>query len=254
MKVAAIQADLVWEDKAANLLKFEHIFKSLEIDTQMVFLPEMFSTGFTMQSEKFAETIQGDTVSWMKNMCQVYQLAITGSIIIKEDKQFFNRLFFVTPEGVKYSYDKRHLFRMGQEDSHYTAGKKNVLIDYKGLKFKPQICYDLRFPVWNRNTQNCDVLYFVANWPERRIEHWRALLKARAIENQCYVIGVNRVGMDGNGINHNGASAVFDALGNCIVESMDNEEVIYTNLDLEALKTYKNNFPAWKDSDNFNVL
>jgi omega-amidase len=143
---------------------------------------------------------------------------------------------------------------MGQENNYYSAGKENVLIEYNGLKLKPQICYDLRFPVWNRNTQNCDVLYFVANWPERRIEHWRALLKARAIENQCYVIGVNRVGVDGNGINHNGASAIYDALGNCVIESVDKEEILYANLDLEALALYRDNFPAWKDADNFNVL
>ena len=254
MKVAAIQADLVWENKAANLSKFEHFFERLASGTQLVFLPEMFSSGFTMQSEKMAETDDGDTVNWMCQMAQKYNLAITGSIIIKENNQYFNRLFFVSPNGVVSSYDKRHLFRMGQENNYYSAGKENVLIEYNGLKLKTQICYDLRFPVWNRNTQNCDVLYFVANWPERRIEHWRALLKARAIENQCYVIGVNRVGEDGNGVNHNGASAVYDALGNCIKESVDKEEILYANLDLEALALYRDNFPAWKDADNFNVL
>lgn len=254
MKIAVIQADLVWEDKTANLSKFEQFFKTLEQDTDLVFLPEMFSTGFTMQSEIFAETMQGNTVNWMQMMAQKYQIAITGSIIIKAESQFYNRLLFVTPVGIEYYYDKRHLFRMGEENRYYAAGKTNSIINYKGLKLKPQICYDLRFPVWNRNTENCEMLYFVANWPERRIEHWRALLKARAIENQCFVIGVNRVGMDGNGIQHNGASAVYDALGNCIIETLDKEAVIYADLDLEALKAYKINFPAWKDSDNFNVL
>ncbi len=254
MKIALFQANLVWENKEANLAKFEQQFEQLETDTQVVFLPEMFTTGFTMQSEKFAESMQGSSVAWMIEKAKKFQITITGSVIIKEANQYFNRLFFVTPAGIEATYDKHHLFRMGDEDQNYSAGSENIIIQYKQVFFKPQICYDLRFPVWNRNTNNNHVLYFVANWPERRVEHWRALLKARAIENQCFVVGVNRVGVDGNNIAHNGASAVYDALGNCLIESFDNEQIIYANLDIEALELYKKSFPAWKDADNFILL
>lgn len=218
LRVSIIQTDLEWENPEVNRANFEKEILSLP-ETDLVVLPEMFTTGFTMNPEPNAEAPNGPTLQWMRSLAKLNQLAITGSIIVKDSNYYYNRLYFVKPDGSYETYDKRHTFTLAGEDRAYASGNQKLVVAYKGWKICPLICYDLRFPVWIRNVEDYDLLLFVANWPKRRISAWDALLKARAIENMSYCIGVNRIGEDGNGHPYVGHSAVYDVLGERISKS-----------------------------------
>lgn len=251
-----IQSNLYWENVEANLNMFSEKINSIREKTDLIILPEMFSTGFTMNNKQLAEPMRGKTMVWMKQMAQEKNCVITGSIIIEEKKKYYNRLIWMPPSGNFKTYDKRHLFRYANEQKHYTAGKKKLIIKLKGWKICPMICYDLRFPVWIRNKgREYDLLIFVANWPERRNHPWKTLLLARAMENQSYVVGVNRVGNDGNNVYHSGDSAVVNFKGEIISKTAPNKESIETViLSKKDLETWRKTFPAWKDADKFRLV
>ena len=213
LNVVGIQADLVWEYPTENLTFFEEEINFLSENTDLVVLPELFTTGFSMNAEKIAEKMNGKTVSWMQKMAKENSLAICGSLVIEENKKYYNRLVFVHPSGRIETYNKRHSFTLAGEEKVYTSGKESLIINYKGWKICPLICYDLRFPVWARNTHNYDLLIYMANWPVTRINAWDTLLKARAIENMSYVIGVNRTGKDANNYEYSGNSLIVDFFG-----------------------------------------
>ncbi len=250
-----IQTKLFWEDKIANLQMLEQKINSIEEKTEIVLLPEMFSTGFSMQPEKVAETMDGKTIEWMKKISSQKKIILSGSIIIEENKKFYNRLIWMLPTGEYGYYDKRHLFAFGNEDKFYTAGEKRLITSVKGWKINLQVCYDLRFPVWSRQQTQAepefDVLVYVANWPERRNHAWKTLLQARAIENECYVIGVNRVGDDDDKIYHSGDSMVIDPLGEILYHKEKEEEIFTISLKKEFLNDIRNKYPFWKDADDF---
>ena len=258
LTLTIIQTDLVFENKAANLERLKTKIENIEQRTEIVVLPEMFSTGFSMQPELFAETMEGETVQWMKDIAEANKIIVTGSIIIEEDGQYFNRLVWMLPNGQSGYYDKRHLFAYGEEDKHYTGGNKRLIASVKGWKINLLICYDLRFPVWSRqqsgeNETEYDLLIYVANWPERRSHAWKTLLCARAIENQCYVAGVNRVGKDNKNIYHSGNSLVIDPLGQVLYHMADEEDVFTITLQKEDLDKARTQFPFWKDADDFTI-
>ncbi len=213
LNVALIQSNLVWENPKQNRMEFTSKISAISDSVNLIILPEMFTSGFTMHPKQVAEPMNGDTVLWMKKIAQLKQSAITGSIVIKENEKYYNRLLFVLPNGKIEYYDKKHTFTLAGEHKAYTAGSKVLTVDYLGWKICPLVCYDLRFPVWARNTNDYDVLLYVANWPKVRIAAWDALLKARAIENMAYCIGVNRVGLDANNHEYPGHSRTFDVLG-----------------------------------------
>src|SRR5215469_2234936 len=242
LTITGIQTNLHWEDKKANLQMFEEKISSISQPTEIVVLPEMFSTGFSMKPEKLAETMDGETVQWMKRISAEKKIILTGSMIIEDDKKYFNRLIWMLPNGQFGYYDKRHLFAYGEEDQHYTEGSKRLIASVKGWKINLLVCYDLRFPVWSRQAPplappprggedipssgpEYDVLIYVANWPERRINAWKTLLQARAIENQCYVVGVNRTGEDVTKIHYSGESMVVDPLGEILYHKKDEEDI-----------------------------
>lgn len=255
-----IQTKLHWEVKLANLIMLEEKINSIQQKTEVVVLPEMFSTGFSMQPEEFAETMDGPTVAWMKKISVQKKIILTGSLIIEENKKYFNRLIWMLPNGTCGYYDKRHCFAYAGEHEHYTPGNKRLIAQVKGWKINLQICYDLRFPVWARQSYDSkdnaeyDVLLYVANWPERRNHAWKTLLTARAIENQCYVIGVNRVGNDGNEIYHSGDSMVVDPLGEILYHKQHDEDIFTITLEKEKLEHTRNKFPFWKDGDQFRIM
>lgn len=258
LAVSIIQSALFWEDKSRNLAMLEQKIMAINEKTNLVVLPEMFSTGFSMKPELMAEKMDGATIAWMKRIAISKKIILTGSTIVEEGGQYFNRLIWMLPNGSLGFYDKRHLFAFAGEDQHYTAGKKRLITSVNGWRVHLQICYDLRFPVWARQqsseTPEYDLLIYVANWPERRNHAWKTLLTARAIENQCYVIGVNRVGEDGNQIAHSGDSMIIDPLGN-ILFSKENEEVVHSiELTKESLNEIRSKFPFWKDADHFHIL
>ena len=258
LSVTLIQTALFWEDKNRNLAMLEDKIMGIDEKTNLVILPEMFSTGFSMRPSVLAETMDGQTIEWMKKISNAKKIIVTGSIIIEDNGHYFNRLIWMLPNGNYGFYDKRHLFAYAGEDQHYTAGNKRLITSVNGWKINLQICYDLRFPVWARQQSNespeYDLIIYVANWPERRNHAWKTLLTARAIENQSYVIGVNRVGEDGNQINHSGDSMLIDPLGN-ILFSKQQEEVIHSFvLTKDSLNQTRNKFPFWKDADQFNIL
>ena len=254
--ITGIQSSLQWEDKEANLQMFEEKIFSISQPTEIVVLPEMFSTGFSMQPKKLAEPMDGETVEWMKQIAAKKKIILTGSVIIEEDRNFYNRLVWVLPNGQIGYYDKRHLFAYGDEDQHYTAGKKRLIASVKGWKINLMVCYDLRFPVWSRQQGDFeyDVLIYVANWPERRVHAWTTLLRARAIENQSYVIGVNRTGDDGNKIPYTGESMAVDPMGEILYHKNDEEDVFTVTLDRSDLEKTREKFPFWKDADQFTIL
>lgn len=264
LTVATIQADLVWEDKAANLDRFQEKIEALSSEVELVILPEMFTTGFSMSPQTLAETADGETIAWMKQLSQDRNIVIVGSMIAKENDAYFNRLICMLPTGSYGIYDKRHLFSFAGEENHYSAGNKRLIASIKGWKLNLQICYDLRFPVWARQqvkvsekeeiVPEYDMLVYVANWPERRVHAWRTLLCARAMENQCYVIGVNRVGNDGNGIYHNGSTMIIGPLGEVLYHAVDKEDICEMTLSKEELKDIRNKFSFLKDGDDFNIL
>jgi len=254
LKVTIIQSSLFWEDSEANRELFSEKIDKIKEETNLIILPEMFTTGFTMNVSELAELETGITLKWMQSEAKKNNCAITGSVIISENNSYYNRLFFVFPDGKYKTYNKRHTFTLAGEDKTYKAGNEQVLIDYLGWKIYPLICYDLRFPVWARNTQNYDVLLYVANWPERRVTAWDALLKARAIENMTYCIGVNRTGKDGNGHKYSGHSAVYDVLGEQI-SSLNFEEDFTETILLEKshIETNRRHLQFLNDRDNFNI-
>ena len=255
LHVAIIQPDLKWEDPEANRsLLLDHI-KQVSNKTELIVLPEMFTTGFSMNAAKLAEETEGETLSWMKNTARERNTAITGSVIIKENGNYYNRLFFVFPDASYKIYDKRHTFTLAKEDETYTAGKERLIVDYKGWKICPLVCYDLRFPVFSRNTVDYDLLIYVANWPEKRVDAWDALLKARAIENISYCIGLNRTGEDGDGYVYNGHSAIYDPLGEEMTPLDRAEEfVAEVSLDKDAMLETRSKMKFLQDRDKFNLL
>ncbi|MFL9844229.1 amidohydrolase [Flavobacterium rhizosphaerae] len=253
LKISIIQTALAWEDAIANRAAFTELIAVTDKDTDLVILPEMFATGFTMNPGAVAETMKGDTVAWMVKTAQAKQCAITGSLVIEEGGKYYNKLFFVFPDGTMKTYNKRHLFTYADEHKHYTAGKEKLIVDYKGWKICPLVCYDLRFPVFSRNTEDYDLLLYVANWPQVRTAAWDALLKARAIENMSYTIGVNRIGEDGNGHAYAGHSQVLDALGNYITEPQRTMGVFTAILDKEILQQTRNRFSFLNDRDGFTL-
>ena len=232
--------------------------ESIKEKTEIVILPEMFSTGFSMNAKILAEKMDGETVSWMKKIASEKKIILTGSVIIEEDGKYFNRLIWMLPNGHFGVYDKRHLFAFGDEHNHYSPGNKKLVASVKGWKINLQICYDLRFPVWSRQNpgelQNkYDVLINVANWPEKRSIAWKTLLRARAIENQCFVAGVNRVGEDGNKISYDGHSSIIDPLGEIIYEKNKDEDIFTFTLQKEKVIETRHKFPFWKDADFFTL-
>ena len=264
LKITLIQSDLFWESKVENLNMFSVKISAITEITDLIVLPEMFSTGFSMCSSAFAEPMNGPTVKWMEEKAREKGCVITGSFICVENGKYFNRLVWMNPDGTFKTYDKRHLFRMAHEVDHYSAGQNKIIVELKGWKICPLICYDLRFPVWSRNTNQhsilnnlnyeYDVLIYVANWPERRAHPWKTLLMARAIENQCYVVGLNRVGDDGNKIEHSGDSAVINAKGEVISNIKPHQESTETvAINFEELRTFRKAFPAILDADDFKI-
>jgi predicted amidohydrolase len=255
LKIALIQSELVWEDHEANLSRFHEFIDQVPAGVRLIVLPEMFSTGFSMNPARLAQRMDGPTVAWMCARSRETQADITGSLIIEERGHFFNRLIWAKPDGSLQWYDKKHLFRFAGEEKVYSPGDGHLLVTCQGWRIRPFICYDLRFPIWIRNLDNAyDAAIFVANWPERRAAHWNALLKARAIENQCYVAGVNRVGVDGNGHRYRGDTCIIDPLGR-VVTRMNHREAIVTGVFSAAtVAGYRNEFPAWMDADGKMVV
>ena len=274
LTITLIQPDLYWEDKAANLGHFETLIDGIKERTQLVILPEMFSTGFSMRPADLAETMDGPTVAWMKQMASRKKIILTGSLIIEEEGQYFNRLIWMLPNGQYGVYDKRHRFAYAGEDECYTPGQRRLIASVNGWRVNLLVCYDLRFPVWSRQqlqsppdpaasstpgpapspvAPEYDLLVYVANWPERRSHAWKTLLQARAIENQVYVAGVNRVGNDGNNIYHSGDSMVIDPLGEVLSHAHKEESVFTCTLQREKLEEVRTRLPFWKDADQFRI-
>jgi omega-amidase len=255
-----IQTSLHWENKVANLQMLQEKIGGIKEKTQVVVLPEMFSTGFSMKPEQLAETMNGETVTWMKKVAAQKKVILAGSVIIEEEGKFYNRMIWMLPNGQYGYYNKRHLFAFAGEDKHYTGGTERFIASVNGWKVALNVCYDLRFPVWARQqfdhekSFEYDVLINVANWPERRSTAWKALLQARAIENQCYVIGVNRVGNDGNDISHSGDSMVVDPLGEVLYHKKDDEDIFTITLNKEDLNNVRERFQFWRDADEFSIL
>lgn len=253
MKIALIQSSLYWENPAANRNNFEEKINAIAEQVDLIVLPEMFSTGFTMNPNNIAETMKAETIKWMKTLAKAKKCAMTGSLIIKENDHFYNRLVFVFPSGEIQIYDKRHLFTLAGEDKVYTSGKEKLIIEYLGWRICPLICYDLRFPVFSRNTEDYDLLIYVANWPKPRINAWDILLKARAVENMCYTIGVNRFGFDTNNLEYNGHSQAIDYLGNLIMKPQEAEGIFVVELNKEKLLKSRNKFGFLNDKDAFEL-
>jgi len=254
MKIALIQSDLVWENPKANRIHFEEKINGINEPVDLIILPEMFSTGFTMNPEVVAETMQGETVLWLQSLAKARNTAITGSLVIEESANFYNRMLFVFPSGEFQFYDKRHLFTLAGEDKVYTAGNQKLIVDYLGWKICLMVCYDLRFPVFSRNVENYDLLLYVASWPEKRVNAWDALLKARAIENMSYTVGVNRIGLDNNAHHYSGHSQLLDCLGGYIVVPTDEENVFIAELDKQKMITARQKLGFLNDRDQFQLL
>jgi predicted amidohydrolase len=253
MKVALIQAPLVWENPKQNRNYFEDKINSISETIDLIVLPEMFTSGFTMNPKAVAESMQGETVLWLQALAKAKNAAITGSLVIEEKKNFYNRLVFVFPSGAIKTYDKKHLFTLAGEDKAYTSGTQKLVFEYQGLKICPLICYDLRFPVFARNTEEYDVLIYVANWPKPRINAWDVLLKARAIENMCYTIGVNRMDEYPNKHDYPGHSQVIDELGNYLIAPQEIEGVFITTLNKNTLEATRQKFGFLNDRDAFTM-
>ncbi|MFD1601282.1 nitrilase family protein [Flavobacterium artemisiae] len=253
MKIALIQSDLVWENSLKNRENFDLLINEIKDEVHLIVLPEMFSTGFTMNAVAVAETMQGETIDWMKLKAKQKNAAITGSLVITENGHFYNRMFFVFPSGEIQYYDKRHSFSLAGEDKVYTRGEKKVIIDYLDWKICLQVCYDLRFPVFARNVENYDLLLYVANWPKVRTNAWDALLKARAIENLSYTIGVNRIGLDANNYEHIGHTQAVDFLGNYILEPQEKKGVFIIELDKNTLYETRKKLDFLSDKDQFEI-
>ena len=275
LTITTIQTDLQWEDKAANLQCLEERIMSIREPTEIVILPEMFSTGFSMKPQGLAEKMDGPTMAWMKTIAAQKKIILTGSLIIEEEGNYFNRLIWMLPNGQFGYYDKRHRFAFAGENEQYTAGHRRLIASVKGWRILPLVCYDLRFPVWSRQTPSAkppdqtsgpmpdspdpspsleyDLLLYVANWPERRIHAWKTLLQARAIENQCFVVGLNRVGNDGHDIYHSGDSMIIDPLGAPLYQAGHEATTFTYTLWKEKLDETRSRFPFWRDADHFSI-
>ncbi len=254
LDVTIIQPDLHWHDVGKNIAKFDQTIRSIESKTDLVILPEMFTTGFSMDAPQLAEPSDGPAVRWMKETSISIDASICGSLIINEEDKFYNRFICAMPDGREIIYDKRHLARLANEQNHYTQGHSQVTFELNGFRICPLVCYDLRFPVWSRNQNHYDLLIYVANWPNRRHHAWQTLLRARAIENLAYVAGVNRVGIDGNDIQYDGGSALIDYLGQDILDLGDQPKFASSKLELDKLKSFRKHFAFDKDSDKFKIL
>jgi len=259
LKITLIQTDNNWHDTDANLSMFEKKISEINTSTDVILLPEMFNTGFSMETELLAEPMEGKTFLWMMNKASETGALIIGSIIVKENDNHYNRLIWMEPNGSYAIYDKRHLFRMADEDQYYTMGNELFIKEWKGWKICPLVCYDLRFPVWSRNHERedsqlaYDLLIYIANWPQARSKAWDILLGARAVENQCYCVGVNRIGIDGLGIAYNGHSSLYNAKGEVLFFNED-EEIIHTEeLNYDSLQQYRKKFPVHLDADKFSI-
>jgi predicted amidohydrolase len=252
-RLTLVQQPLAWHDAAANRAHFAQVLAPLAGATDLVVLPEMFTSGFSMKPAAHAEAADGETRAWLLGQAKALNAAVGGSVAIRDDGRFYNRFMVALPDGLTYWYDKRHLFRMAGEHRHYSAGSHALIIEWRGLRLCPLVCYDLRFPVWSRRRPELeyDLLLYSANWPAARRYAWNTLLRARAIENQSYVAGVNRVGEDGAGIAYVGDSAVLDFTGQPLLELLDKPQVATVNLDLEALRAWRDKFPAHLDADAF---
>jgi omega-amidase len=252
--LALAQVNIVWEDPGANRINYDRLFNESLKDADIIILPEMFNTGFTMHSSDLAESMDGKTISWMKEKAFYFNAAICGSLIIKENDRFYNRLIWVNPNGELSYYDKRHLFRIGKENEFFSAGHERIIVSYKGWNICPLVCYDLRFPVWSRNRNDYDLLIYIANWPRSRQAVWDILLKARAIENQTWLAGVNRVGKDGAGIEYSGESCIINPRGEIVLAKDGlSEKMIMNNISYKELKKFREKFPVWKDADPFSI-
>ena len=251
MIITIVQSDIIWQNIDANLELYRK--KICNIKSDIIILPEMFTTGFTMNPDLFAEELDGRTITWMKKISKKNNSVICGSLIIKESNNFFNRFVWVEPTGVIKTYDKKHLFSFAGENNNYTPGNSKIIIEYKGWKICPLICYDLRFPVWSRNIEDYDILIYVANWPSKRKLAWKNLLISRAIENQCFVVGVNRVGTDGNNHYYSGDSCLINSQGELIYISSHVEDLYTTTLNKVELDKNRKQFPFLNDRDKFSI-
>ncbi len=252
LHIALIQTPLVWEDPEANRRQLSDKLETLDRAVDLIVLPEMFTTGFTMSPEKIPVEEGSLSLKWMKSQARKYDAGIIGSIVFAQEGKYFNRLFVVSPEGTTAQYDKRHTFTLAGEDLKYQAGSEKICLEFRGFRICPLICYDLRFPVWSRNVEDYDLLVYVANWPAPRIEAWDALLKARAIENMAYCVGVNRVGTDPNGHHYSGHSAVYDALGKMLAFSRE-EAIVYATVGKSELKQIREKLQFLADRDSFSI-
>ena len=253
LTVSIIQAELYWHDAKRNQDQFSETIESIEQATDLIVLPEMFTTGFTMDAANNAETMDGNSIAWMRDTAANVGASICGSLIIEENGDYYNRFIHVSPDGGLQSYDKRHLFRLAQEQHHFSAGTEKITFNLNGFRICPMVCYDLRFPVWSRNRDDYDLLLYVANWPSRRQLAWDTLLRARAIENLSYVVGVNRNGVDGNKLPYTGGSCIVDFLGADLANLKDQNDVATAVLDLQKLIEFRDRFAFDKDADAFTV-
>lgn len=253
LRVTMVQSDLAWEDPTTNRRRLAARFRGLAGHTDLIVLPEMFSTGFSMDAVRLAEGMEGPTVGWLREQAAALGCVVTGSLIVRDGDRYFNRLVWARPDGSLEHYDKRHLFRMAREHDHYSAGLGRLTVELKGWQVCPMVCYDLRFPVWSRNRGDYDLLIYTANWPARRAHAWSTLLRARAIENLCYVVGVNRVGSDGNGSTYAGDSVALDFAGQPVSSEGGGERADTAVLDRESLVAFRAAFPAHLDADEFEL-
>lgn len=254
LNIALIQADLAWENIEKNLKNFEQKITQTHVEVDLYILPEMFSTGFSMNAKNLAESSNGDTLKWMQRIAYEKNAAITGSIIVEENDNYYNRLYFVFPDKTFEKYDKHHTFTLAKEHEIYTAGEERLIVNYKGWKICPLVCYDLRFPVWARNTEDYELLIYVANWPKTRIHAWDILLQARAIENMAYCVGVNRTGLDGNNHEYIGHTAVYDSLGTAMLDKqIEGEFTKVIKLDKNHLIETRRKLKFLQDRDTFTL-
>jgi predicted amidohydrolase len=253
MKIALIQTSLAWENPIENRSHLSQKINGFLEEVDLIVLPEMFTSGFTMNPKAVAENMQGDTIAWLQHLAKAKNCAITGSLVIEENGNFYNRLVFVFPDGEMQHYDKKHLFTLAGEDKVYAAGTDKLIVEYKGFKICPLICYDLRFPVFSRNAENYDLLLYVASWPKPRVNAWDILLKARAVENMCYTIGVNRIGKDKNNYDYVGHSQAVDFLGNYLLEPQETEGVFIVELEKKQLLETRKKLAFLDDKDKFEL-
>ncbi|MCR9287672.1 MAG: amidohydrolase [Bacteroidetes bacterium] len=254
LTITTIQSSLYWEDIDANLNMFTEKLSHFSGETDLIILPEMFTTGFSMDTENVSETMEGKSVNWMRSQAKDHNAALMGSLIIKDNGKCYNRLVCMYPSGEYVTYDKRHLFTLAKEHEYFQAGKEKLVFEYKGWKICPLICYDLRFPVWSRNTEDYDLLVYMANWPATRNHHWKTLLMARAIENQSYCVGVNRVGKDKMDLYYSGDTTVIDFTGNLIYQVANTEDIFTTTLSKEKMDAFRSKLNFLPDRDTFEIM